>query len=348
MLAKIIFRFLNFSPLLHVSCDENFGAFDEECARRYSVVAVTLLRSKLYVLTFSDGGFYLFKIINFKEKCPEIDKNDVDDKTRTYIIHANNIDEDTSKIHYEYLKENYNATSASKASLETRVSVYISCYLVLLGFFGYILTEALKKSIDQFVFIGYLFLFIGALFLMATTAFMQLFLKVKSVVRSTFRELKAEEGSAQKALTSAMYTNWYAAKYEFQRLASQVKNIEINLALSLLMSIFAWLAVSINLIKNNNDIKLSDKPKVEHIIFDATGFLQYRELKTLLSELDTGKYIECQKYIIFGGQASKEQLDLIKLITKPYVIKVGVHFIELKIAPGFEKSIVFKIEGCAK
>lgn len=309
-----ILRALNFSPLFHVSCDENFGTYISGGTYRYSLLATLWGTSKLYFLTFRrNEKLKLFHTVRFSTLCPPTGQAQVDEKTRSYAATIQDQADESLNAQLDFLKESYASNLTSEASMDNRVSSYVAAYLVLIGFFAYLFHEIWGVRTVSIFWPNLIIFLVGILFLYSSGAFLWRFLMVRDSVRSTFRDLR-NDATLRKRVELA-YTNWYATKEELRWLASHVKNIEHNLAASLAVAILTWLTFFY--FSNTTPVKQSTSSSAMHTQ-QANG--TDMDMNVLLQTLEAiGKESLHPNRYILGTEEAKPQRKIIADFLKLYV-----------------------------
>lgn len=252
-MLNLIFNILNWIPIFHISCDLRFGEYREKESIRFSLLAIALGSRKLYLISYSQKKFKLFKTLNLWHIVSTPTQDQIDNKTTTYLRDITNIPNQEISIQYEFLKESFNTNCNTRSSLETKVSSYSSSYLVLAAFYAYSFNE--YWPLNGVIFYILSFLFITGFFpLISCGAMILSFFKVKDTVRATFRDLKPKGKSTIKNQAAAAYTNWFASKSENTALATCVKNIESYMASAVATVFILWAATF--LIKADNTRKI--------------------------------------------------------------------------------------------
>ena len=106
-------RILNWSPILHISSDSDFGSYNGNNSDiRFTLLTLSLGQNKHYVISLFKSGttwkFNLFKRLNFFDVCPITPQKDINDKSSKYVqaYSSGNVkDDEKLKLHIELLKE---------------------------------------------------------------------------------------------------------------------------------------------------------------------------------------------------------------------------------------------------
>lgn len=306
-------RFFNYIPIFHLSSDDLFGAYSSSNEKRFSIICIAIGKYKVYIITFFKNKFNFLHVVNFDSLTKIPNQEEVDQKTNDYVSAQSENSEEKIKIQYEFLKEAYNNNSEVKSSLETRVASYMTAYFVLLGFLAYLFNEIWKlKPEGTFKYLFFLVVMAG-LFLSSAGIFIWSFLRVKSTTRSTFKDLRLNTCTLQ--LAASAYTNWYASKGENNSLASHVKNIESNIFIALVISVFLWFFVLQNPTKIATPSIKESKKTHSYLVVDRDG--KHHE-SALLSMLSLKKNNENYDYFVIYGQGASESkiqvhVDILKL-----------------------------------
>lgn len=249
---KIIAFISNWSPVLHISEDSNFGSVDKLSRVRLSFLAIPLGKNKFYFLSLvkdeviNKWKLEIYKCLNFYSVCKKEDQSQIDTKVNSYNAQiGNQLDIDNLKIQIDFLKDKFNQNQERKSILYNKINNYTAIVLVFLGFIGYLLTELLNLN---FYKINYYIYWIMFVLLIIYTLNLSLFVKdglsIQAYIRSKFGDLK--NNPTYKQLALSYYTDWYSSKNESQILSSIVCNIEEYFSRSLFITILLWFCIIIN------------------------------------------------------------------------------------------------------
>lgn len=308
-----ILNMLNFSPIFHISCDESFGAYSQNGNLRLSLLVVVLGTWKLYLITGKRGeGFKLLRVIRFADVCHQVNQECIDQKTASYAATIQEQNDQSLDAQLDFLKDGYESNLTAEASLDSRVSSYVSGYLVLIGFFAYLFDAILSAAPSIARLISGIIFLAGILFLLSSGAFLWRFLRVRNVVRSTFKDMKDSPTKCKRV--ELAYTNWYASKKEVESLASHVKNIEQSMASALCIAIMTWVTT---LYINN--------PALLHLDFQPTTIQASQKndantnLTIVLQSLEAIKNegAHPMRYII-GSEETKAETKIISDLLRLY------------------------------
>jgi hypothetical protein len=307
-MKNILFKILNQFPVFHVSEDENFGTYNLTDKRRYSLVIIACGTLKIYLVTYKVGaGFSLWKFLWLNDVLNKIGQKEIDQKTLVYAQAISTHDNEKAGTQYEFLKEQHNNNMTAKASLESRMSAYMTVYFVVIGFVVYLFNETLKIDSASIRHIALAGCALSALFLLSAYIHTGTFLRVKGVVRATFKDLRVSPSKIKQA--ELAYTNWFASKDEIRVLSTYVRNFESHLTKGSVLAILTWMLVAIS----PTILPLSAFNSAEYIdsdfeIFDSNGKLRRDQLTRLaenLQETPSGS----RYYILAGRKADKAQLE---------------------------------------
>lgn len=345
----VVCSLLNWSPIFHISCDDKFGQYVRTAPTRYSLFAMAIGGLKIYFLTMSANHINFLFTLRLRDISSPPDQNTVDAKATAYRNDISTQSDAEIAIQYDFLKEAYNNNCNTRSSLETKVSSHASTYLVLIGFYAYVFNELWKLNDWQHtVALGWYIA--GSAPLISTGIFIFTFFRIDSVVRATFRDLKTPGNSTPQNQASHAYTNWFASKGENTALATYVKNIEINMALSLAIVVPLWIFVfaSNNAASEANKAKPHEsvKPGLEIAIVDQHGALNKTSLSLLLDTLKLANNDKKAKYFVLSGTHHDKILysSIINFV-RAYLGSERVTELRLseQLSPG--ESVIIKIEG---
>ncbi|WP_330206683.1 hypothetical protein [Pseudomonas sp. AM14(2022)] len=344
-LERVFCTLLNHTPLFHISCDQRFGQYHATTPRRLSLLVISFWKWKLYIISInSQRKFELLKLINFDLICPMPSQAEVDNKTDSFRKHLTSTSASTeaANIQYESLKERFNQNTSIKSSFDNKVSAYASSYVVLLGFYAYLFNEMWKLTNNNLFYTSCVVIFICALFTATAGLYIWGFLKLKNTIRSRFFDLKTEPTAQNQAVLT--YTNWYSSEKEGTVHASYIRNIETNMATSLLLGLGLWIFVflSSNYLSSQTHPPLSTAQETE--IINESGDLKKQNLSTLLSIIQNADSSQNYTlYVISNAEVQssiKEQvIKTLKLLLTPEKIK------EVNLSTSvIKKSMTIKLE----
>lgn len=272
-----VLRFLNWSPLLHVSNDDNFDSIENlsttrtfitSCSimpfkdkDRISLLAIELGERKFYICSFlrNDSSnsfcFKLFECLSFYGICKKFNKNEIDLKAKKYrnLISRTGYDDKKISIQVEFLKEKFNQNKDIRSFIYNKINNYLSINLAHIAFMGYLFTEILSiKDQNSFYYFFLVIFGMTCLYVVNNSFFIWSGLSVKSFTRSTLKELKADSTNIQ--LATNYYTDWIASKNETEILASILRNIEKYFIRGIVFAILSWLILITGLKKNETPL----------------------------------------------------------------------------------------------
>lgn len=250
MVSKLltwIGKVLNWSPILHVSSDSDFGSFDgSKDDFRLSLLTLSLGQNKYYFISASfnnnEWRVNIFHNLDFFNVCPISTEKEIEMKNSAYIDSFNDRAEETDEIvkrHIELLKEKITQNRTRISNSFTKLTGYRSLVLALSGAGVYLLTEILKsRAIDMYLGISSTFLLLFILY--GLSAFLQITfaLKIKAFVKSSFKEFKDNPTSIE--LAKSFYTDFVSLNNESQIIVSITKNAEKYFNRSFIVLILAW------------------------------------------------------------------------------------------------------------
>jgi hypothetical protein len=323
-------KILNWSPLLHVSSDSNFGSYDGSNSDfRLTLFTLSLGQNKYYLISLFKSGtawrFNLFKILSFFDICPITSLKEIEDKSNEYGVHANSSDDEKLKLHIELLKEKISQNRTKISNSYTKMNSYRSIIIALAAVGIYLLTELVTvASINILIVLSSILLILFMLY--GLSAFLQVTfaLKVKSFVKSSFKDLKTTSTTLQ--LAQSFYTDFLSLNNESRITVSITKNAEKYFNRSFIVLVISWLClfVSKNELLDYNHVLPSVKN--EYIVIDSQQKLQSKQLAKFLNVLDT---YEGKIYVISNKSNSKVH-TLIEFLKPNMNIKQKLEHISMK------------------
>lgn len=342
-LESILCIIFNHSPIFHISCDERFGQYRPGANKRISLLAISFWKWKAYLITFNNR-FEFIHTINFDKVCPMPTQTDVDKKTNLFRAHlAATPTTEAAHIQYESLKERFNQNSSIKSSFDNKASAYASTYVVLLGFYAYVFNEIWKLGNNTFFYSFCVALLTCCLFTATSGLYIWGFLKLKNTIRSKFSDLKRDPSAHNQAALA--YTNWYSSEKESTVHASYIRNIEVNLAISVFLGLGLWLSVFLcsSYLSGSNQPSPSDSR--ETLVVNESGELQKQNLSALLSIIKEASIDgNFTLYTISNDAESspmrEETMNILKFFLSPENIKtINIHSNKT-----IKKSMIIKLE----
>lgn len=345
-LLNYLYTIANWSPLLHISCDEHFGRYDASLKLRLSALALSLGKSKLYIITLSNAKWSLFHLVQLDAILKRPNQTQIDLKASDYYndISSQSRPDEEIALHYEFLKEAYNNNTSTRSSLETKVSSHASTYLILAGFYAYVFNELWKiKGWQGDIALGWFLLSLP--FLASTGYFIFNFFQVGGVVRASFREIKPASKATQYQQAKGAYINWFSSMNENQTLATYVKNIETNMVTAFLLVAMLWIFVFFS---GNSATKEPPKPtntNFEFAVVDEAGSLNKKGISQLLNNLHPAGKKKDTYYIISSTPPSDELYSSVLGFIKAVAGSDRVVELKLDDSSRLGSSIIVKIKG---
>lgn len=291
LVADVLSRISNWSPVFHVSIDSQFGSIDDGLPNRFSLIEFSLGRKKYYILSLvkndSEFKFKLFEYINFYDICIIKTEKDIQDKVCSYENYIADKNDEEVKNNIEFLMYKIGLNQSRIVSGNNKTNSYTAIILVYIGFIAYILSKIVgfdgEYSLSQYTM--YVLIAMSVYYALNCSLFIKTALSIKGYTRSSFRDLK--KNPSLKKLACAYYTDWYSTNNESQVITSIVANIEKYFTRSFVMSLSVWLILfwgehmtpspSVTEINSYNS---------EYIVFDRSGEFQESEFIKLLSSIN--------------------------------------------------------------
>ncbi|MDP9651594.1 hypothetical protein [Paraburkholderia caledonica] len=336
---NFLLALLNQIPVIHVSCDDAYGAYRPGLPRRYSMLVLVCGSAKFYLFTIYNRRLGLFRLLRFSELNLLEPQKTIDKLTADYRDTTEYLTDEQVNLQYEFLKERFNNNEDAKSSLETRLASHITSYFALTGFYGYILTMLLPPSPGAWL--AWFVFGCGCLFMIACGAFIWSGLQVKGVVRSTFKDLAADISSRTQAALA--YTNWYASRQEVRALASQVKNVEMNMILALCIAVPLWIAVQFIMSRPEGVPRdTDDRSTMMTEVVNPDGTFATKNVAALLATLGKGFSSGGEKFVMVSGQQANLNRDRIAGILKLSSGEDNVRDIRLPQSGWGDASVIVK------
>lgn len=283
-LVSCIYWILNYSPLIKVSCDDNFGTYKAGLPIRWSLFGLSICERKFYLITKSDGKWSLFRILTFNELRPLPTLEIAIEKQNKYREYISKLDNAKIEKHVAFLSEAKQHNVAIEGMQQNKASVYGAVAVAL----ATLPIMKLKSIFVEWDFSLYSCISLVAIFYfiyyyLQLFGFLILFFKNKEVFRSTFGDFKVD-GTVKKYAES-LYLDWYCIKEELKVHASYVMNIQKYLVRSLFIAVIISLSP---IIKNfsSDDINQSNTCEYQQFsILSSSGQLREGELMKLASLL---------------------------------------------------------------
>ncbi|MBU2970013.1 hypothetical protein KO527_11690 [Pseudoalteromonas sp. C2R02] len=324
---------LNWSPILHISSDSDFGSYNGKNSDiRFTLFTLSLGQNKYYVISLfkskTTWKLNLLEKLDFFDICPISQQNDIDDKSSKYVqpYKSDNDENDKKlKLHIELLKEKITQSRTRISNSYTKMNSYRSIILALAAVGVYLLTEIVRaSSINILIVLSSIFLILFTFY--GLSAFLQVTfaLKVKAFVKSSFKELKQDSTSLQ--LAKSFYIDFLSLNNESQITVSITKNAEKYFNRSFIVLVAAWLCLFVS----KNDLLDYNQllPPVinEYIVINNQQKLQSKQLAKFLNVLDT---YEGKIYVI--SNKSNPKVDTLIELLKPNMnIKQKLEHISMK------------------
>ena len=339
-------RFLNWTPIFHVSCDDRYGSYAVNTTARFSLLVLSIGMYKIYFLTYAKGKISPCFVLGFRSVVAYPSTQIVDQKAETYCLEMKNTNrpEEDLKVQYEFLKEGYNNACASKSSMLSKVSSHASTYLVLAGFYAYVFNELWKLDGWQKTSAA-IFISVGVLFLITAGVFAFSFLQVSSEIRSRFSDVKAPDGSSYLAQAKHAYINWYASKLENTVLASKIKNIELNMVVALLLVVALWGFVFVSGDKQKKAEGAKFAADLEIQILNSEGVLDKEGLSKFFDVISGSRERSLDQYVVLSSNSADAEIysGLIG-VARSVVGSDHVSELRLSSSSGLKSSIIIKVK----
>jgi len=158
----------NLSPVFSVSVDNRFGGISDDEDKRYSLLRISIGLIKIYFITWKKGlGFNCFKLLKFHSLKPWPSSNQVDEKLTNYKRLIQNTNDESLKIHIQYLQEKIHQELTIKSTLQNKVIGYLTILTIIVPFLVYFISlfpQILELGISKFILFTLLFFIISNFF----------------------------------------------------------------------------------------------------------------------------------------------------------------------------------------
>ncbi|MCP4115777.1 MAG: hypothetical protein GY737_10295 [Desulfobacteraceae bacterium] len=249
-------KFLSILPIFSITDDNLFGALNKNSQnKRFSLFRVSFGFRKFYIFTFKSNVFHFFHCLNFLtiQQWPNIDI--AIQKTKKYERHINNFSF-KKKIEYcnlekESLFYRLDQLASTKNRNQNKIFLFTTIFLATIPILSILFS---KLNYNDFFQIILFFLF--SINVINFYLFMYQTLRVKSVHRSKFNDLKATFQKVNELMKS-LYFEWYIKCGEIEFEVGVIRNIEKYIVRSsfFLLALMVWINVFAN---NSNFVSLSD------------------------------------------------------------------------------------------
>ncbi|HZK55219.1 MAG TPA: hypothetical protein VFC84_13615 [Desulfosporosinus sp.] len=214
---------LSLSPIISVTDDDNFGDITRKTRLfRISLLNLCLGVHSFYLFTYKkDYGLKLFKYLNLRHFA--IEDSVTLEKVDNYRKTIESTPDADINVHLKDLQYKIEKEEAIKNGSFNKMVAYNALTLMAVGVTIPYLVNIYKIVEHQFFYM--LFILIFAYNFANILAHILELLRVKTVLRSSFGDLKKSQNPLYE-FAASLYLDWYAIKDESKVFVSYVKNIE--------------------------------------------------------------------------------------------------------------------------
>jgi len=290
-LFNLVCNIFNWLPILHVSCDSDFGSYNQKSTDlRLSLFSLSLGQHKYYLLSLFKANdkwaFQLYKDLNFYDVCSIDSEKLITDKVDKFDSQIKSKGDESISILIELLKEKISQNQNRITSSFSKLNSYRAIILAFSGVGAYLLTKLIR--ITEFSYLPVLssvLLLLFAIYAFNAFKYVTLALTIKSFVRSSFKDLKIETSKLQ--LAKCFYTDLVSKNNESHVIVSITKNAEKYFSRCSLMLFLAWISVTVSSYDINLIQQLASKSNnFEYLIINEKKELQTKQLALFFDNLD--------------------------------------------------------------
>jgi len=287
----IFFCIFSYSPLFSFSDDDNYGTIYKTSKNiRFSIIKIPLGIIVFHFISFKKNGkfsFSLVKIIKFKDIQKYYNIDEVNEKINNFKNHLNTIDNNGIEHEIDFLKYKIDLLAIIKDKQMNKIILFST---FILAFIPLLLTFQGNKDI-----IYYFYSIILSIIFINILIWIISYLKVKNIIRSTFKDVKEKNGDL-KSCAEAIYTDWVCISRESQIEVGYSKNIE-KIFLFLVVLAFVFLIITVTL-KDFNIVNIQPKKDSNTLVINIQDNKSEENLNTIETIINKLKDKNIKKIVI--------------------------------------------------
>lgn len=256
-----ILHMLNFSFLLHISCDKNFDTYQSGLPVRISLLHLNIAMSHFYFLTFclNTKHFLWLHRISFKDLVPPVDSAIIMDEVNAFdqtLLGKSDIHDAQIDFLKEKKSDNQNAISGA----HNKASFFLAFITSVVGLLTFLLPTISEYHSESYLTIIFLWFLVASSLVNIINAGVFIFeiLNVNGYVRYKFKELSSSKGDNFELLYH--YFEWKAGDAERVNIISLLKNAIKYSLRAFCFSILLWAFIQIFPTEKTFNHKISDPP----------------------------------------------------------------------------------------
>lgn len=237
---------LNFSFILHTSCDKNFDTYRPGLPVRISLLHLNIAMTHFYFLTycFHAKKFSFCSRINFKDLVPPVDPATINAEVNAFNLRLSG-KSDIHDAQIDFLKEKKSDNKDAISGAHNKASFFLAFITSVVGLLTFLLPTIYEYHSQSYIKIIILwFLIVSSLLsILNSGIFIFEILNVKGYVRYKFKDLSPSKGDNFELLYH--YFEWKAGDAERVIVISLLKNA-IKYSVSVFcFSILLWVFIQI-------------------------------------------------------------------------------------------------------
>jgi len=243
-------QILTYSPILHLSEDEQFGDIaSDKPILRLSLLTFWLGTYMLHLFSIRDKHFDLCKVINLQYILPTYQVNE--EAKQRYIEYIQNKTDDEISVHIDALKYKNDEETGRENTTITKVSIYNAALLVFLPL-------AIPYATKLYNFNNYILLIIIYVMMFYASALILSFfiIKVRSTSSFSFRDIAHNENPLRKYAVE-LYLRYQSLKADCDNMVSYNANLQKNIYQFLICIFLLLITINISgFISGHNSVSV--------------------------------------------------------------------------------------------
>lgn len=189
---------LNWSFLLHISCDKNFDTPQKNAQIRISLFHICIGISHCYFLTYNFGSkkFSLYYKLHYRDLCPELTKSEITNEVTRYKNTLPPTKNELHDIQVEFLKEKKEDNKEAISSSYNKASFLLGFITTVVGLFVYLLPTIVSYNASSIlIYIVFLYLSINSTTnIINAGVFIFEVLRVRGYLQYRYEDISKAEG----------------------------------------------------------------------------------------------------------------------------------------------------------